>query len=302
MMHALNKFYKTDKCYQHIFSTLTTHGRLSARDISRKCRLSLQQVISGLVVLTECLFVFHHTAPDGRTSYQANQTAVYDLVRVGRFTQLIRRKFGVEGANILNHLLVFGHDTGENLRKVSLRLTEHSRSNGFDLGEDVFSLGDPELEHSGSNSRVLERLIERKYLIELRSSHFQTWSDTWRAAEVAVKASVGFSLVKGKKGQEEFEQAVRVEVHAILNRDTTPSDVNINSKRAAAAELHAPGPKKYKRSNGVQENDIFSTETLNDLYVCGNAPTWRREMLTSNRGVLFSGLTIASCCYCSSTK
>ena len=263
--------------YQHIFSTLTTHGRLSARDISRNCHLSLQQVISGLAILTECLFVFHHTAPDGRTSYQANQTAVYNLVRVGRFTQLIRRKFGVRGANILKHLLVFGHDTGENLRKVSLQATEQRHSDGLDLGEDAFSLEEPEVDHSGPDSRVLELLIEQRYLVELRSSHFQTWSDTWRAAELAVKASGGLSLAKGKKGQEEFEQAVRVEVHAILNRDTMSSDVNVNGKRAAAAELHTPGPKKFKRSNGVQENGIFSTEPLNDLYVRRNAHLWSRE-------------------------
>jgi hypothetical protein len=240
--------------WQHIFSTLTTHGRLSARDISQRCRLPLQKVLSGLAILTECLFVFHHTAADGRTSYQANQPAAFNLVRVGRFTQLMRRKFSLDGAKILKYLLIFGHDTGDNLQMSSELIKEYGRSNGFDE--------DAELHKSASIRRLLERLVEQKYLIELRPAHFQTWTDTWRAADLVVKASGRLSLAKGKKGQEELESAVREEMENILDGDTTSGDAPTNGKRAAGDDSDMPGPKRWKRTHGDQRHGVPTTKGL----------------------------------------
>jgi DNA-directed RNA polymerase III subunit RPC3 len=250
--------------WQLIFSTLTTHGRLSARDISQKCLLPPKQVFSGLAVLTECLFVYHHSAPDGRTSYQANQTAAFNLVRVGRFTRLMRREFGPDGVDVLKHLLIFGHDTGDNLQKLSTPIKEQERPNGVD--EDAIDLNDPETEQSESMRRVLERLVQQKYLIELRPAHFQTWTDTWRAAELVVKASGSLSLAKGKKGQQELEEAVQEEMDRILS-----GDVTTNGKRAAADESDAPAAKKLKRANGEQRNGVPAPERLSPLHVRGQS-------------------------------
>lgn len=247
--------------WQHIFSTLTTHGRLSARDISQRCRLPFQQVISGLAILTECLFVFHHTAPDGRTSYQANQPAAFNLVRVGRFTQLTRRKFGLAGANISKHLVIFGHDTGDNLQMSPELIKEHGRSDGFDE--------DAEVDRSGSIRRLLERLVEQKYLIELRPAHFQTWTDTWRAAELVVKASGGLTLAKGKKGQEGLESAVREEIEKVLHGDTISGDAPTIGKRAAGNDSDMPGPKRQKRTHEDQRHVAPTTKGLAQFDVRG---------------------------------
>jgi hypothetical protein len=158
----------------------------------------------------------------------------------------MRHKFGRGGATILSHLLVFGHDTLENLQQVLSNSEEARRSNGYDLdGEATMA------EDCNADRELVELMTDQDYLIKVRPANFQTWPDTWRAAEMAVKASGNLSNVKGKKGQEELEIAVRAEMETRLYGKMTASDVNTKGKRAAADELQSWTSKKHKRTNGL---------------------------------------------------
>ena len=154
----------------------------------------------------------------------------------------------------MKYLLIFGHDTGDKLQMSPKWVKEHGRSNGFEE--------DAEVDKSGSIRRLLERLVEQKYLIELRPAHFQTWTDTWRAAELVVKASGRLSLAKGKKGQEELESAVREETEKTLYGDTTSGDAPTNGKRAAGNDSDVSGPKRQKRTHGDQRHGAPTTKGL----------------------------------------
>jgi hypothetical protein len=266
----MRQWSSTDTGRQHIFSALTTHGRLSARDLSHKCHLPIKQVITGLATLTQCFLVFHQTTPDGRTSYQANTSAASNLVRVGRFTQLMQRKFGRDGVSILNHLLIFGHDSLHNLQKVLA--SEYGLTNGFDL-ENTTIADESEQYHPGSLRGGLKRLVEQEYLKKLRPAHFQTYSDTWRVAEVVVKASGNFSSAKGKKGKEQLDEAVRAEVDGMLRGEDVSSDAVVGNKRPLPEDAEVPAPKKPKRLNGTSSQatavvDASSTKAVNHINVC----------------------------------
>ena len=258
---------------QHIFATLTSHGRLTARDLSQRCRLPIRHTIAGLATLTQCLLVFHHTAHDGRSSYQANASAAFNLVRVGKFTQLMRHKFGRDGADLLNHLLIFGHDSLDNLQAVPARVREHSHTNGVnpDIEDAVLEDG-TEDDHSRLLHGLVNQLVEQDYLIELRPAHFQTWSDTWRAAEMVVKASGDLSNAKGKKGQEELEEKVRAEMGRRLYGGPTSSEEDTKNKRPNSDAPELPPLQKQKQSSGVSrvldDADVSSADKVGRIDVC----------------------------------
>lgn len=178
----------------------------------------------------------------------------------------MRKKFGPDGADVLKYLLIFGHDTGDNLQKTPAWIRERGRPNGLD--KDAMDSDGSEAEQSGTTRRLLEQLVEQKYLIELRPAHFQTWTDTWRAAELVVKASGSLSLAKGKKGQEELESTVRNEMDRILYGDIASSDAYTNGKRAAADDSVLPGPKRRKKASGDQSNGVIAAEQLTEFHVC----------------------------------
>lgn len=258
--------------WQHIFSALTTYGRLSARDLSHKCHLPIKQVIAGLAPMVQFFLIFHHTTPDGRTSYQANTLAASNLVRIGKFTQLIRHKFGRDGVIIINHLFLLGHDSLDNLQKVIT--DEHNLTNGINVDlEDTVMADDSEAIQPRSLHSVLKLLVEQEYLTELRPAHFQTYSDTWGAAEVIVKASGNLSSAKGKKAKEELDEAIRVEVDRMIQGHKISNDTVAGGKRPLSDDTEGPASKKRKRLNGTSCQttaviDTFLTRSVDHINVC----------------------------------
>ena len=174
----------------------------------------------------------------------------------------MRSKFGRDEANRLNHLLIFGYDSLENLQSIPAWVKESSRSNGFDLDvENTILENDPGNDRLRSLSGPLKRLVEQDYLIELRPAHFQTRSDTWRAAETAVRASGNLSNAKGKKGQEELEEKVRTEMETRLYGSHTPGEDGTKTKRPNSDTSDVPPPKKQKRASGMPK-DLYTDSPL----------------------------------------
>jgi hypothetical protein len=182
----------------------------------------------------------------------------------------MQRKFGRDGVSILNHLLIFGYDSLHNLQKVLA--SEYSLTNGFDL-EDTTMPDASEQYRPGSLRGVLKRLVDQEYLKELRPAHFQTYSDTWRVAEVIVKASGNFSSAVGKKGKEQLDEAIRAELDGMLRGEDVSSDAVIGNKHPLPEDAEVPAPKKQKRLNGTSNQatavvDASSTKAADHINVC----------------------------------
>jgi DNA-directed RNA polymerase III subunit RPC3 len=88
---------------------LARHGRQTLAAIARASYLNGRQIKYGLVILLQQHIIFHSGNDAPVTYYEIDWQSSYALVRLGKVAKLVDDRFGSKAANVISHLLTFGH-------------------------------------------------------------------------------------------------------------------------------------------------------------------------------------------------
>ncbi|KAH7073638.1 DNA directed RNA polymeras-like protein III subunit Rpc82 [Paraphoma chrysanthemicola] len=92
-----------------VYSVLARHGRQTLAAIARASYLNGRQIKYGLVILLQQHVIFHSGNDAPVTYYEIDWQSSYALVRLGKVAKLVDDRFGSKAANVISHLLTFGH-------------------------------------------------------------------------------------------------------------------------------------------------------------------------------------------------
>ncbi|KIV92871.1 hypothetical protein PV10_04135 [Exophiala mesophila] len=214
----------------HIFQVLAECGRLAGPQLAQKCRLPLRQLQSGLASLIQLRLVYHHTPSQGITSYQANTTNAYNLIRTGQLIQLAEQSEGHDAARILQQLALLGYSTARELEARILELPPHEEQSDGSTNpkpnghSDRMSLDNPTTLQKDFKSN-LRRLIDNKYICRVRDSHFSSTYDARTEVERELFGGGGNSSTKSKKAQAEADEMVSIRLAQRLDASVSSYDV-----------------------------------------------------------------------------
>ncbi|KIW12268.1 hypothetical protein PV08_09544 [Exophiala spinifera] len=211
-----------------IFQQLIQLGRLSSTQVAQKCRLPLRQVKTGLATLIQLRLVYHHTSPDGLSTYQANTHNAYNLLRTGNLAAGAQRKFGPAAAVVVEHLAALGFATAQELEDTICADKDFNRSEDHEPQTNGSSDGHKSQDLDSTRSRfrkVLRLLIDEKYIVGLRDAHFQSVFDARRELERHLESRGLLPSSKTKKAQPVIDEKVNVDLEQLLDPTISASSV-----------------------------------------------------------------------------
>ncbi|KAK5043582.1 hypothetical protein LTR84_011389 [Exophiala bonariae] len=213
-----------------IFQILSQRGRLSAPQIAQRCRLPLRQIKSALATSIQLRLIYHHTNPDGLSTYQANHKNAYMLLRSGRLIELARDTGGPSAAYILRELTVLGYATVRELKARTCgddspgHIEIHSQQVNGDR-HDSTTLDSGHMSHSNFENSIAH-LIDNGYITKLRDAHFRSTFDAWQEVERQMNNNDGGgSAAKTKKAQIDQDARVLEELEARLIDEVSADNV-----------------------------------------------------------------------------
>ena len=198
--------------------------------------------------------------------------AAYSIMRTGRILQIVHRKFGHNATRIMQRLLAFGHASVGNLEtelRSQLSQQPSMPSNGVDHGDTIETVAiyaNP-ANHT-SVRQLLQRLSEEEYIIQVRDSHFQTWSDARQEAELHIRTSEGSLATKGKAAQKMIDDKIEAEMRRRARASLRQPTVSYNN-----TSLKRPGPTDNDTHSAkrprVGDHTLPKTISSGDLHTNG---------------------------------
>ncbi|EEP79241.1 predicted protein [Uncinocarpus reesii 1704] len=290
--------------YSLIFSYLLHHGRQPLPRIVQNTHLSPRQVKHGLVVLIQQHLVFHCTSfDDGITYYESDWRAAYNLVRPGKFTQLVKNRLGKHAARVFSTILSLGHAKisyleslpelqpgSEPAGKMNGVNGTHEQNdeavdgidgeleNGTNLS-DGHSLDGPvqksngyhEVEAAPQLQTILQQLAAFGFIIRVRNQHFQSPEDNFDAALKAVKSNSDAAGLKGNKLEaklaEDAENLVKQWTDATISRGLPSASLLRGVKRRVDSDGSSGPRKRLKLEHPLEEEeDVEDSDFSGDDY------------------------------------
>ncbi|KIW99423.1 uncharacterized protein Z518_11411 [Rhinocladiella mackenziei CBS 650.93] len=204
-----------------IFQQLSQLGRLSANQLAQRCRLPLRHVKTGMAALIQLRLIYHHTTPDGLSTYQANTYNAYNLVRAGKLMALVERNLGPVAARIMKILNVLGSATAGELESRVFG----DEASGFKRKSAPLTNGfSDDRNEPGVDSRsktyfraMLRQLADKKYIVAVRDAHFQSLFDARQDVERHLRSLGTLPSGKGKKLQSDIDEKVNAELETRLD-------------------------------------------------------------------------------------
>lgn len=197
------------------------HGRLPFRILLRHSRLSPRQLRHSLAVLIQQHLTLWHTSDDDVTTYEANLTTVYALVRSGKYIKLAEDRAGEFAGQIISNLLLLGHARVGDLAKAYVFTSSKDvnggagTSHGFRTtspthlskpkAQSYAKEGGPTLE---SLHQALSDLLQARILSVVHESHFRSDADNRIEAEREVPNVDKWQSKLKKDQQLEWEKRV----------------------------------------------------------------------------------------------
>ena len=123
--------------------------------VAQRCRLPLRQVRAGLAALTQLRLIQHHSDLDGFSAYQANLPKAYELLRIGKLTDLAQKSHGLTAAQVVQALASVGYSNPSDL-VAAVKESIQAEGREGDVGdlEDVILSSMRSLADNGSFARL----------------------------------------------------------------------------------------------------------------------------------------------------
>lgn len=210
--------------------------------------------------------VYHYTSyDDGVTYYEANQQSAYYLIRSGKILEFIEDRLGKYAATVMSAILYLGHAQIGHLETLPELKPEYPQMNGVKQeGDHDEENGKYEDQPNGVNGEhmsseptnllhpTLKTLAAHGYIVRVRESHFQSYTDTILDAERVVKSRPDIKSMKGKK----LEEAV-IEKTLTLIRERTDGDLSHGLKFNGV-------PRGAKRGRGAAQSNESNKRARTD--------------------------------------
>ncbi|KAL9048323.1 MAG: hypothetical protein Q9162_007777 [Coniocarpon cinnabarinum] len=191
-----------------ICKTLLEHDRLQLRHLVRIAGISPRHTKHGLAVLINHRLVsFHPPGPVDETYYEADKLQIYNLVRLGRSSELVYNRYGAPAADILQVSQCFGLATASQLVDEAKNSTQANQSEGADLGNDCRTSLAPSVDDFQTQ---VKQLCERHFLEAVTDLSFMSAVDLDLAAAdwVRIHDARFAKGTSGPKKSSDFRDAV----------------------------------------------------------------------------------------------
>ncbi|EXJ61064.1 hypothetical protein A1O7_05217 [Cladophialophora yegresii CBS 114405] len=198
-----------------IFRQLAQLGRLSVQQLAQKCRFPLRQVKIGVATLIQLRLVYHHTTYEGLSTYQADTTYAYNLMRTGRLVELVDWSLGSSAAEIIETLAAMGFATAHELETEVLEKTDLTQP----ISKSRFQI-------------LLKQLVSSGYIKAVRETHFQSSSDRRQDVERYLRDNRMIVTGTGKKVAAEAEAKIDSELERRVKSSISAYDVSQELSRS----------------------------------------------------------------------
>lgn len=213
-----------------IFSTLLTRGRSTVPQLVHYTSLTPRQLRHGLAVLIQhnLLYFSSGSAP---TAYEANHTAAYNLIRVGKVADLVGTLHGEAAKDVIQSIMVLGNTRIGDLRDAyAARIEKHQAAQKGTNGdmsvktngdtEDAF-MSDDEKDGSKLNGKesplvgsldhlnsIICHLVEDELLVLVSYKSFQSFEDVHGEVQLDIERREFPQGVKGTRDKERYQRLV----------------------------------------------------------------------------------------------
>ena len=184
---------------------------------------------AGIAALIQLRLVYHHTTPDGLSTYQANTQNAYNLVRSGKLVELAGRKFGSPADKIIEYLAISGYATASDLE------SGFSHNGARGLKENLSRQTNGYLEGEGANHgnskdtskfrESLRNLVANNFIIAVRDAQFQSPFDARQDTERHLHAQGSPPSSKAKKSQLDIDEKVNIELEKRLDGSLSAASI-----------------------------------------------------------------------------
>ncbi|KAH8820500.1 DNA directed RNA polymerase-like protein III subunit Rpc82 [Xylogone sp. PMI_703] len=207
-----------------IFAVLLRRGRLSIPMLVQYSRLSTRQLRHGLAVLIQQNLVYHHFDEDvNATYYEANQSAAYNLVRLGKILEIVASRYGTEAEDVMQNILRLGHVKISDLADAYISVEEHVNGNNEHNGTNGSnsdahrngSSGTP-IKSAAQLDSVLYELLEAGFIEPVVPNLFMSPSDIYSKVEREVLQLHFGGSTKGVKQKDELKRKVQDRLQALI--------------------------------------------------------------------------------------
>ncbi|KAG5416897.1 RPC82 [Candida metapsilosis] len=140
-----------------IISTLISHGRQTAKDLSHRTQLTLKSVKSALVSLIQLRCVYFWQEKDKSTFYSLNETGLKILINSGDILNHITQEYGEAEAEAVQNVMELGH----------IKLEEYLKQYQEDKSQRL------------SKEKIFLKLFNDGWLTVLRIFEYHDMNDIW---------------------------------------------------------------------------------------------------------------------------
>ncbi|CAJ2511039.1 Uu.00g066640.m01.CDS01 [Anthostomella pinea] len=259
-----------------VFAALLARGRSNVGKLVQQSSLNPKQVRHGLVVLIQQNLIFYHTDPDAPHSlYEANPSAAYNLVRVGKILDMVENQYGRTAKLLVHDVILLGQieiaelvrhykhehcaqkkdsdgevEAGHNgINGDDHTNPNHINGNGTASSATEDEYAEPEDEEVYD---ILAQLIASGFIESVTASTFQSPEDLRTGVEQEVMKDFPNGL-RGAKQTNEFDTMVMDELKSIHGERTA-------LKRKLQDRLdYEPNIKRRKLTNCGWANGFVAT-------------------------------------------
>ncbi|SPO05712.1 related to DNA-directed RNA polymerase III chain RPC82 [Cephalotrichum gorgonifer] len=246
-----------------IFETLCQRGPCRLPQLFERTGLNPHQVRHGLAVLIQHDLLYYTVNEEtNTTTYEANTTSCYNILRVGRIVDLVGTVYGRAEQEVVRHLLSLGHVQIADLAQafgaqgastvestLDAEDTESALKTNGDSGDHTETA--PFIKSVFHLHEVIARLIQWEILEVVDAGSFTNPEAIYNEIEQAYAKKA--ASVKSSKGKDDLAREKACELRAARDRGK-------ELKRQLDSEAPVPDTKRRKLTNG-QANGTSSPQT-----------------------------------------
>lgn len=221
----------------------------------------------GLSVLVQHQLVLWHTSDNNGTVYEANVEVAYNLVRSGKYVQVVEDQLGDFAGQVISSLLSLGHaQVGDLVRGFSASMKIHingsmatsgaSDRTHLSEGKSMEQGTEGPLVTSGMLQATLCDLLQAGFISQVHESHFRSAADNRLEAEKVVPPPEYYKAKSRKENDAQWEASIQKRLaqwkHGIVPETAEVKTLNKGKKRLLREDPE-DSPKHKRCSPGMHK-------------------------------------------------
>lgn len=229
--------------FQRILVALFTKGRSTLVQLGHYTSVAPRYLRNALSVLIQQNLLYHSPDADGKTTYEVNAAACYEIVRFGKILQVVETQYGTAERDLVQTLLMLGFASVADLTQAyRSRQPQTNGTNGHTNGSHESASG--LIESDDQLQLVLVRLIQAQVVETVHPSSFRNPQEVFREIEK--------ELTQAAPGEKSSTKIRSEQQDNIAERFKKYRDEPKSLKREL--DLMGTAPKRRKLQNGYAKS------------------------------------------------